>query len=317
ECFFSQSPRDCLKSHEDTIVVCGRKKTLCYLPSTNKWYFLASMLSTRHPFAYTMSSFHNKLFVVGQPMDPDGSVTECYDPSHNQWTSTKAPEVVKLFSAAVTLQGFLYIVGGEDKDDNQISTVQKFNPDTNQWQQVSSLSSPRRSVCAVADGSYLYAIGGIIGHGEYLDIVERYNPRSNTWEKLPSTHAKRASAGGAAFKQKVFVFGGLSKQSTAGDPCEMYDPDTNMWSSIPSAVAPRNYASAVSFQGKIYVFGIFQNEPIRQHMSLGVYDIDKNEWHYCMGLKLPHGHKGTHISPLRISRDVLAKCKEAISSATS
>ena len=250
ECFFSQPPRNCLKTHEDAIVVCSTKKTLCYLPSKSKGYHLASMPSMHYPFAYSMSALHNKMLVVVEDVDLIMiSNAECYmyDPSHNQWTSTKAPEGVELFTAAATLQGFLYVVCRE---------VLKYNPETNQWQEVSPLSSPRRSVCAVADGSYLYVIGGISETDEYLDIVERFDPRNNTWEKLPSTLSKRASAGGTAIKQKVFVFGGLQPHSTAGDPCEMYDPEMNMWSSIPSAVAPRNLASAVSFRGEIYVLGI-------------------------------------------------------------
>ena len=279
---FTQSPRKCLKTHEDVIVACGHRKTLCYLPSEDKWYQLADMLSPHNPYCHTLSTCHGKLYLIGGNLCSDTS--ERYEPSLNLWTSGKAPESdvseVKGCSAAATLQGFLYVVGGKSisNDGKRLSTVQKYNPDTNIWQDVSSLSSPRASVCAVADGRYLYAIGGMSETGKFVKIVERYDPTNNTWDKRCSTLAKRRHATGAAIKQKVFVFGGLSEQSAA-DSCEVYDPATNIWTGIPNAVAPRGYASAVSFKEHIYVFGCFQSEDgSSEEMSLQAYDVENNVW---------------------------------------
>ena len=310
ECFFSQPPRDCLKTHKNAIVVCGKKKTLCYLPLENKWYYLASMLSKRNAWLCSTSSIHSKLFIIGGRTDASSSVVECFEPARNQWVSAKAPGIVENCTAAAALQGFLYVVGGFDNRVKPISTVLKYNPDTNQWQEVSPLSSARSYVCAVADGNYLYAIGGYsrgIGH---LDIVERFDPRNNTWDKLSSLHVKRASAGGSVVKQKVFVFGGLSKQSRLEAACEMYDPDISIWSNIASEVAPRYFASAISFRGKIYVFGYFQDEQNRRHRSLRVCDIEKNQWKFCRAFDIKDEKECYHISTLRISRDVLAKCEK-------
>ena len=309
ECFFSQPPRDCLKTHEDVIVACGRKRTLCYVPTENTWYKLADMLSTHNPYQCAMSSLNNKLFIIGRRVDPSGEIAERYEPSLNLWVAVKVPGIVKNFISAVTLQGSLYVVGGKDSNNKRVSTVQKYNPDTNQWQEVFPLSSRRSNVCAVADGSYLYAIGGTSPNGEYLDIVERFDPRNNTWDKLPSTHAKRSSATGTAIRQKIFVFGGLSMPSTAGDPYEMYDPDFNMWIVFSSVFAPRRHASAVSFKGQIFIGGIFQNEhsPRGQEMSLRVYDVDKNMWNPC-GMHLPLSDEFFKMSSLQISKDVLTKC---------
>ena len=279
ECFTSQPPRDCLKTHENGIVLCGTRKTLCFLPLKNKWYYLASMLSKRDPRFYSVSSLHSKLFIIGGRKDQSSSIVECYDPTHDQWVSAKAPGIVQNCTAAASLQGFLYIAGGIDNSNKASNTVQKYNPDTNRWQEVSPLSSPRSKVCAVADGNYLYAIGGLNEDFECLDIVERFEPRKNTWDKLSSIHAKRASASGTAIRQKVFVFGGLSTQSGAEAPGEVYDPDTNIWSNIATEVAPifSGSASAISFEGNILVFGFFQNKQRICQRPLLVYNIEKNQ----------------------------------------
>ena len=313
ECFFSQPPRDCLKTHEDAIVACGKRRTLCYLPLENKWYHLARRLDSRHSWLYSLSSLHNKLFIVGGRTNARNSVVECFEPTYNEWVPTKDPGIVTNGTAAASLQGFLYIVGGFDNSTNPITSVQKYNPDTNQWQDVPPLSSPRSHVCALADGNYLYAIGGYSAGLEYLDIVERFDPRKNMWVTLSSLHAKRSSASGTAVNQKVFVFGGLSDLSRAEDPCEMYDPNTNIWSTIASQVAPKYSAtaSAISFKGNIYVFGFFKTEQNRRHGSLHVYNIEKNQWKNCSSFNITDETEYYQISALRIPRDILAECKES------
>ena len=160
----------------------------------------------------------------------------------------------------------------------------------------------------MTDGNYLYAIGGYNDTDEQIDLVERFDPSSNNWDKLPSTHTKRAYASGTAIRGKVFVFGGLGLHSSAEDHSfEIYDPTTNTWSSIPSLVAPRNEASVVSFKGQIYVLGCFHNSQNEDELALQVYDIDKNKWKHCPG-NVPDG-EFFQISALRISRDVLTRCK--------
>ena len=302
ECFFAQPPRNCLKTHEDAIVIIGPLRTLCYLPSKGgqkKWHKVDEKYRGE---VHSISACHGSLYVGCNHDD-----VQRYDPTLNVWAPIKSPGNVTQNSAVVTLQGFLYVVGGIDEDGRQLSMVQKYNPDTNMWQVMPSLSIPKSCVCAVADGSFLYAIGGINAILQNLDIVERFDPKNNTWDKLPSTLSRRAGAGGAVIKQKVFVFGGLESQSTA-DPCEMYDPATNMWTGIPSLVAPRGPASAVSFKGKIYVFGGFQNKQNRRVKSLQVYDADNNKWESCTYVNPSFLSEQSKISCVRISKSTLAKC---------
>ena len=300
--------RDCLKTH-DVIIASEEKETLCYLPTEGKWYQLATKLSTHQHYHYGISSLNNKLYIIGACWEQGGHIAECFDPSCNQWISIRPPEIVHYRVAAVSLQGFLYAIGGRTRNETVLNIVQRYNPDTNRWQEVSPLSSPRSNVCAVADGNYLYAIGGMSANFQYLDIVERYDPVNNTWNELPSMITKRAFASGAVIGQKIFVFGGLQPSfHVIGDPCEMYDPDTNLWSGISSVAAPRNDASAVNFKGEIYVNGVVVNERERHVNKLQVYDVEKNEWKSCQDNPLLFGWH--EITTLTIPDHVLAKCKE-------
>ena len=84
DCYFAQPPRDCLKTHEDAIVICAvvNKSVLCYLPSENKRYKIADMLSAKSFFSQNISSCHRKLFLIGG--DRSGYPAERYDPSINE-----------------------------------------------------------------------------------------------------------------------------------------------------------------------------------------------------------------------------------------
>ena len=303
ECYFAQPPRNCLKTYEDGIVACGTNETFCYIPSENKWYKLADMLSRRPYLCQSMSSCHSKMYFIGGGVDSHPA--ECYYPSSNTWTVLKSFSPVLMVATVVTFQGALYVIGGMDEDRKRQSTVQEYNPDTNVWQEVAPLSIARSSVCAVADRNSLYAIGGVSVNGR-LDIVEKYDPAENTWRRIASTHNKRGHAGGASVNQKVFVFGGLDNDVPVSEFCEIYDPTMDMWSCITQTVFLRKgFTSAVSFKGKIFVCSNF-GEDNSEKMSLKIYNADKNDWEPCVDI--PLSPKMCRITSLRIPREVLDIC---------
>ena len=308
---FSQSPRNCLKTHEDAIVACGARTVFCYLPNDKVWYELPEMTDSFDSTRYSVSVCHGKLYVMGEKSVVSSRwigtnvFVEYFDPVLGLWIKLDIPDEVVYSSAAVTMQGFLYFVGG---GRNQLRAVRKYNPDTNQWHEVWPLSSPRSGVCAVTDGSYLYAIGGIDETGQYLNIVERFDPRKNAWENLPPMLARRANAGGAAIKQRLFVFGGLHQDSRDRDSCEVFDPATDMWSSIPSQFIQSKPTSAVSFKGKIYVFtadaGLSESEKFQ------VYDADQNQWEPCkFAVQYTH-YERYKLSCVRVSKNALSKYRK-------
>ncbi|XP_078371941.1 kelch-like protein 41a [Oculina patagonica] len=307
DCYFDQSPRNCLKTHEDSIVVCEERSTLCYIPTQSKWYKLADMLAQRLFYSHAISSCHGKLFFIGG--NRKGCPAEHYDPSLNTWSPLKSFQQTIRFCSVVTFQGLLYVIGGVDKDNNRLSTVQRYNSDTKMWQVMHSLSSPRSTVCAVADESHLYAIGGNSDLG-FLDIAERFDPKEKAWSRIASSLEKRGGASGAAVNQKVFVFGGLRDEAPNSNMCEMYDPITNMWSIIANTVVngKSKFTSVVSFKGKIFVCGNFEQGDSQELMTLQVFDTVTDKWTSCGSV--PSGsEKYLNISILRVPREVLDTCE--------
>ena len=285
--FWKHSPRKCLNTPDDAVFVCGGENgenVLCYLPFQRRWYNLKDIPSRREPNAFASTTCQGRLYVIGgnQWMD---HTAECYDPLLDIWSSIKSfPEGLN-FTAAVSFQGLVYVIGGEDNSGNRLRTVKQYDPSTNLWQEVSPLSNTRSSVCVVADESYLYAIGGYTSSPseKCLDIVERFDPKFDSWKRIAPTQAKRRGAAGVSLRNKIFVFGGVDL--SGGCPCEVYDKETNVWTAIANDIAPRYYASAVCVKGNIFVvgkFGVNQNDSQRE--TLQVYDVEKNKWRLCLKL---------------------------------
>ena len=311
ECFYAQSPRNCLKTHEDAIVACGGRYALCYIPCEKKWYKLADMLTAVSSMCpcQVISSCRGKLFRIG---GMSGYPAEYYYPLENTWFPLKSFQQKIKYCTVVTFQGLLYVIGGVDEDSNRLNTVQRYNPDTSLWQEVASLSSPRSSVCAVADENHLYAIGGSSGYTA-VDITERFDIKEKAWSRIASPLQSRAGACGVAVNQKVFVFGGLKSEDYSDlNLCEMYNPVSDIWSAIATnaMIAPRNnyiHLSAVSLKGKIFVCGKCKADDSRGKMSLQVYDTVTDKWTPCTNVPcVPINFK---ISRLRMPREVLDTCK--------
>ena len=303
ECYFAQPPRNCLQTHDNTIVVIEERLSLCYVASEDKWCKFKSMrnaLHDRKTLAAAMATCEGKLYVVGG--NDKGPAAECYDPLIDSCDQVKSFNLKTVsYAGVVCFQGHLYVIGGEANAKTRLSSVLKYNPDTDLWHRVSSLSIPRSSVCAVADCKSLYVIGGNSSTG-YLDIAEKYDPDTDSWSKISSTIWKRAGACGAVVRGKVFVFGGLSSTASAGNLIEVYDPTANNWISINSAIAPRGFSRAVSIKGQIFVLGCFgQDNSLEAVTSLWMYDVDRNEWKPCRKPRFVLGKLGL-LSLLRIPK---------------
>ena len=304
ECFFAQAPRNCLKTTEDCLVVSGDTKTLCYVPYENKWYQMADKAKSR--YLYSASAYHGKLYINhGTGVD---YAIERFDPAVNSWAplTSYSGEMSHFFAAVVYFQGFLYVIGGKQKEE-VANCVHKYSPDTNLWQEVASMNVSRSLLCAVADKDTIYAIGGKADN-QMLDVVERFDSKMNSWCRVASMLKKKFLPCVAILNARVFLFGGYTSicPPHVSSSIEMYDPTSNMWTAIQGISAPTRFFSVTSFKGSVYVIGNWTQESPGS-LFLRIYDVEKNEWKHCSSV--PVISNATALVPLRIPRDILNTCK--------
>ena len=299
ECFFAQTPRNCLKTTEDCLVFFGPSKTLCYVPPENKWYQMADKTESR--CMYSASASHGKVYINNGP-GVDYAI-ERFDPAANSWSplTSYCGQMSHSCAAVVHFQGFLYVIGGEKKGE-VANCVHKYNPDTNLWQEVAAMNVSRSSLCAVADKDTVYAIGGC-SNIRTLDVVERFDPKMNSWCRVASILEKRENSCGVIVKSRVFLFGGFTSRESVdlSSSIEMYDPVSNIWTAIQNSSAPTCCYGVTSLNGSVYVIGFQSHDRF-----LWIYDPDKNEWKHCA--RLPSSAP-ISLVPLRIPRDILNICK--------
>ena len=253
ECFFAQAPRNCLKTTENGLIASGEKKTLCYVPSENKWYQMAGKTKSKN--VYCASAYHGKLYISNGP-GVDYAIKR-FDPAVNSWAplTSYSGQMSHFYAAVVYFQGSLYVIGGEKRGE-EANCVHKYNADTNLWQEVAPMNVSRSLLCAVADKDTMYAIGGMVDN-QMLDVVERFDSKMNSWCRVASMLEKKFLPGVAILNARVFLFGGFTSISPLHEcsRIEMYDPTSNMWTAIQGIPAPTGFLSVTSFKGSVYVIG--------------------------------------------------------------
>lgn len=158
------------------------------------------------------------LYTVGgrNSMSCQLSSIEQFDVSMNSWTILKPMTCARTAVGACSLNGYLYVVGGEcatvgsniHGETNYKSTVEVYQPTDKSWLLAADLAIPRSFVSVVSLDGYVYALGGEDRLCSY-NFVERYDPVGNFWSPVQSMKRRRSGAGAAVCngKYNIAIYG--------------------------------------------------------------------------------------------------------------
>ena len=107
--------------------------------------------------------------------------------------------------AAVSLNGLIYAIGGED-DSFIYDSVECYNPIVDQWIIKESMLSPRVNHGACIVDGEIYVVGGWIGE-EIAKTIEKYIPKEDTWVNIGSVPTPRYDAGVCEVNGLIFIIG--------------------------------------------------------------------------------------------------------------
>ena len=152
--------------------------------------------------------------------------------------------------AAVTLDGYIYNIGGVNDDNGweQVNWVNKYNPTSGQWTAVAPLPTATHYLGACAINGSIYTVGGL-GNSE----TSRYDPATNAWTQLAPTPLSQDAAGVASFNGKIYTFGGNNGYESTYSAVMCYDPSINVWSQVGDMPDVGEPYAAVTLNGKIYL----------------------------------------------------------------
>ncbi|XP_072296244.1 kelch-like protein 29 isoform X2 [Eucyclogobius newberryi] len=149
---------------------------------TNQWETVSPLPKPVHSAAATVCG--GKVFVFGGVNEAGRSagVLQSYVPQSNTWSFIESPMIDNKYAPAVSLNGFIFILGGAYARATTIYDPDKGNikagPNMNHSRQFCS--------AAILDGK-IYVTGGIVSsEGPALSNMETFDPTTNQWTLVQS-----------------------------------------------------------------------------------------------------------------------------------
>jgi Kelch motif/Galactose oxidase, central domain len=215
-------------------------------PGAPAWRKLAPAPSERTEVA--AAAVGDRIWVLGG-YAPDGATlatAEVYDTATDTWARGPDLPVAVNHAMAATLDGVLYIAGGND-GEGPSTQVARLEGDT--WRPLAPLPQGRSAGGLVALDGRLYLVGGVVEGGLAAE-TQVYDPAADRWSPAPGLPTPREHLGAAATGGKVYVVGGrvggIGRNLAAA---EAFDPATGRWASLAELPTPRGGLAATATAG--------------------------------------------------------------------
>lgn len=215
------------------------------------------------------------------------------------WTSIRPINgVPRSRPAAATVDGKIYLIGGEISGNGRANTVDEYDPRSNTWTvQAGLMPIPASNICAAVIGTDIYIPGGYDASNAYLNTLQVYHTTSDSWSTIATDLLPigLAAPGCAALNGKLYVFGGANA-GVYQNGTYVYDPAApagSRWSTLPTMAHARAYLAGVAANGKIYAVG--GRDVIANDLSyVEAYNPADNAWHSVTSLSKARAGLGVY-----------------------
>ncbi|NXH90127.1 KLH29 protein, partial [Edolisoma coerulescens] len=166
---------------------------------TNQWETIAPLPKAVHSAAATVCG--GKIYVFGGVNEAGraAGVLQSYVPQTNSWSFIESPMIDNKYAPAVTLNGFIFILGGAYA---RATTI--YDPEKGNIKAGPNMNHSRQFCSAVVLDGKIYATGGIVSsEGPALGNMEAYDPKTNTWTLLPNMPCPVFRHGCVAIKKYI------------------------------------------------------------------------------------------------------------------
>ncbi|XP_066560218.1 kelch-like protein 29 [Amia ocellicauda] len=144
---------------------------------TNLWETVSPLPKPVHSAAATVCG--GKIYVFGGVNEAGRSagVLQSYLPQTNTWSFIESPMIDNKYAPAVTLNGYIFILGGAYA---RATTI--YDPDKGNIKAGPNMNHSRQFCSAVILDGKIYATGGIVSsEGPALGNMETFDPCTNIW----------------------------------------------------------------------------------------------------------------------------------------
>ncbi|HRQ65009.1 MAG TPA: kelch repeat-containing protein [Xanthomonadaceae bacterium] len=150
--------------------------------ATLTWEVVASDPMPGARYGAGCAAHEGRLYVFGGWDGSAGTATTyVYDPtasSGSRWTTMQSSGFAHVYTAALSMNGLIFVAGFSDNLGGNFATVAAFDPDLDAWVDYPALDTPRGGAGMWALGNTLYVGAG--GWSSYLTSVEAYDTSLGT-----------------------------------------------------------------------------------------------------------------------------------------
>ncbi|KAJ8270467.1 hypothetical protein GJAV_G00115110 [Gymnothorax javanicus] len=147
---------------------------------TNQWEMVSPLPKPVHSAAATVCG--GKVYVFGGVNEAGRSagVLQSYVPQTNTWSFIESPMIDNKYAPAVTLNGFIFILGGAYA---RATTI--YDPEKGNIKAGPNMNHSRQFCSAVILDGKIFATGGVVSsEGPALGNMETFDPSTNVWTLL-------------------------------------------------------------------------------------------------------------------------------------
>jgi|GEM_PF-6434494 len=135
---------------------------------------------------------------------------ESYDVEKREWLRLKDYPYIIHHPCLTTVEGKVYVVGGNGLRITPYSYVHSYDPSTNNWERCADMPTPRGALGITTLDGLIYAVGGG-AHKVASDSIDVYDPKTNVWRTLAPMPTAREHLAVATAGGKIFALGGYTK----------------------------------------------------------------------------------------------------------
>jgi len=153
------------------------------------------------------------------------STVEAYDAASGTWASKRSMPTSRCNTAAVALDGLIYVVGGNANGILSYDLVEVYDPVADSWTRAASMHTARALPAAAVLNGQIHVVGGYSGGRPALGKHEVYDIGTHSWESRGDIPTPRTAMAAVASSGRLYVLGGLvgwPRVMTAA--VEAYDP---------------------------------------------------------------------------------------------
>ncbi|XP_035278462.1 kelch-like protein 29 [Anguilla anguilla] len=166
---------------------------------TNQWETVSPLPKPVHSAAATVCG--GKVYVFGGVNEAGRSagVLQSYVPQTNTWSFIESPMIDNKYAPAVTLNGFIFILGGAYA---RATTI--YDPEKGNIKAGPNMNHSRQFCSAVILDGKIYATGGVVSsEGPALGNMETFDPSTNAWTLLQGMPCPLFRHGCVAIKKYI------------------------------------------------------------------------------------------------------------------